>query len=554
MTDAVERGAENDVRGTLAQDEFKTWCTVNDLTANRATEDKEGWDFFVEFKSSNEPRPFLDHAPPTAKALVQVKASADPEGEFRMTLSNARKLVTGHPGPAFVFVAHLESRELKKTWLVHCGSDFIERVLRALAEDSSKPLNDRVLTFRPTLADEVTRTTLRSTIETGVGDTRTYEQRKRQMIETVGYDAHKYTVKVRHGTGTQEQVLQDIVDLVLGLREITVESISINDARFSGTRPLKEIRKPVLSSPTSEDAPSVALTFETETERAELQFRALVGALFVPNLPAHLNKTRLVSPCIDIVIGGDRDVPPLDATVSVEDDRQVIDASVSLKRIDAPLTASNLAARAKAAKVARLLADPTCRIVFRRSSDAEHVVLGFGGSSFDRYAIELLKVIEDYHTILEHYGIPPEAHPVGPEALLQFGQTLHVFASMARGNSLDAELRFPKAEPPPGVAVGDQVSFVAGAGLKFPCALLFVVNDITGRVQSVDEMTCRVVSRTGRPLSHRVFLTRPTLEDLSRELFRAGEQLEARGHEKVFILPPRDDIPSTNTREPAVAP
>jgi hypothetical protein len=63
----LERGAENDVRGTLAQDEFKTWCTYNDLTANRATEDKEGWDFFVEFKSSNDPRPFLGHAPSTCR-------------------------------------------------------------------------------------------------------------------------------------------------------------------------------------------------------------------------------------------------------------------------------------------------------------------------------------------------------------------------------------------------------------------------------------------------------------------------------------------------------
>ena len=553
MTDAVERGAENDIRGTLAQDEFKTWCTYNDLTANRATEDKEGWDFFVEFKSSNEPRPFLDHAPPTAKALVQVKASADAEGEFRMTLSNARKLATGHPGPAFVFVAHLEIRELEKTWLVHCGSDFIERVLRALTEDSSKPLNDRVLTFRPAPGDEVTRATLRSKIETGVGDTRTYEQRKRQLIETVGYDAHKYTVHVRHGSGTHEQVLQDIVDLVLGLREITVESISINDARFGKARPLKEIGKPILSSPTSEDAPSVRLIFETETEQAELPFRALVGALFVPNLPTHLNKTRLVSSCIDIVIGGERDVPPLTATASVEDDRQRIDASVSLKGIDAPLTASNLAERAMAAKVARLLADPTCRIVFRQTSDAEPIVLGRGGSAFDGQAMGLLKVIEDYHAILVHFGLSPEAHPVDPEALLRFGHALHVFASMARGTSLDAELRFPKADPPPGVAVGDQVSFVAGAGLKFPCAFLFVVSDITGRVQSVDETTCRVVSRTGR-LSYRVFFDRPTVEDLSRELFRAGEQLEARGHEKVFILPPRENAPSTNTVEATASP
>jgi len=553
MSDAEERGAENDVRGTLAQDEFKTWCTNNDLTANRATEDKEGWDFFVEFKSSNDPRPFLDHAAPTTKALVQVKASAEPEGEFRMKLSNARKLVTGHPGPAFVFVAHLESRALKKTWLMHCGSGFIERVLHALVEESSKPLNHRFLTFRPAPDDEVTRETLRTKIETGVGDTRTYEQRKRELMETVGYDAHRYTLTVRQDTGTHEEVLQDIVDLALGLREITVESISINDARFGETRLVQTIEKPTLSSPTSDDAPSVLLIFETETERAELQFRALVGAMFVPNLPAHLNKTRLVSPLIDIVIGGDGDGGLLEPTIPVEDHRQVIDASVSLKDVNAPLTASNLAERARAAKVVRLLAEPTCRIVFRDASDVEHVV-GHGGSSFDRHALELLKSNEDYHTILEHYGIPPELHPVRPDALLRFGHTLHVFASMARGNALDAEFRFPTAEPPPGVVVGDQVSFIAGAGLKFSRALLFVVSDITGRVQSLDDTMCRVVSRTGRPLSHRVFFAKPTVEALSHELFRAAQELQARGHEKVFILPPREDAPSTNTGKPTALP
>lgn len=554
MSNAVERGTESKVRGTLAEDHFKQWCTYNDLTANPSIEDDEGWDFFVEFKSSNDPRPFLDHAPPAAKGLVQVKATTASDGKFRMTLSNARKLVTGHPGPAFVFVAHVENRELKATWLLHCGPAFVERVLRTLAEDSSEPLNDRVLTFRPAPEDEVTRASLRHGLEAGIGNTRTYERRKREWIESAGYGSHKYSVAVRHGSGTTEQVLQDIVDLALGLRDIAVESVTISEVRFGKKRPLREIENPTLSSPGPEAAPEVTLHFETDTERADMEFRALVGAMVVPDLPSHLDKTRLTSPFIDMVIGGSRDQPLVDATSSADDDREVIGVTVSIKDVDAPLTAANLTQRARASKVARLLSDPACRIVFRAASDAEHIVLGRGGSSFDRSCMDLLKVIEDYQTILEHFGLPPEAHPVAPDALLRFGHTLHVFASMARGTALDADVRFPRSDPPPGVAVGDQVSFVAGAGLKFPRALLFVVSDITGRVQLLDETTCRIMSRTGRSLSHRVFFSTPTRDDLLRELFRAGELLEARGHEKVFVRPPHEDEPSIDTGKPTALP
>lgn len=512
MTSAVERGAENKVRGRLAEDRFKEWCTFSDITANPSKDDDEGWDFFVELKSSNAPVPFLDHAPPTVKALVQVKASADPRGEFRMKLSNARKLVTGHPGPAFVFVAYMEGRETRKTWLLHCESEFIRRVQDALCEESDAPLNERFLTFRPESADEVTRDSLRESLTGKIGDTRTYEARKRELIENVGYENGKYVLTVR-SRGSHEQVLGEIVDLALGLREITADTLIINDIRFGKNRLKKEISQPILSSAGAEPVLPVMFRFETKTEHVDLEFFAISGSMVVPDLPTHLDKTLLKAPFMELVLANE--------------------LSVSLKGIGEPITKTNLADRARVAKVVRLLADPSCTIACLGSSASERIVLGRGTILFNNDCMALLKVVEDYHTIVEYFGVPHERQPILPEWMLDFSDSFRAFASIARGVA-EVSAAFPKDE----WSVNDQVSVIHGVGLKFTSATLYVAVDVTGRVQSVDETKCRVESRTGRPLAYRVFSVEPTADELFDVLLRARKLLEDSGHENIIVFRP----------------
>ncbi len=237
MTDAQDRGEQSKKIGRLAEKEFSAWCTRADLTVNKSDEDDEGWDFFLQAKSSNSPRPFLDREAPAFNALVQVKATGDASGAVRMSLANALKLAK-HGGPAFLFIAHVEGNDIATSWLIHCWKEFISRAIEsAIAAENGLLLNERTLVFRPGVDDRVSKETLRAKLDGAIGDTKTYSPRKSALVESVGYDEQRYRVRLRVPVEDGLDPDRQFGEFLVGARTIEGVSLEIEESRFDVVRP-----------------------------------------------------------------------------------------------------------------------------------------------------------------------------------------------------------------------------------------------------------------------------------------------------------------------------
>lgn len=528
-----EQGEENKKVGLIAQKEFDAWCTPARLTANRSSEDDEGWDFFIQAKSSNEPVPFLDRKPPAFSALVQVKGTTDASGSFRLTLSNALKLVINHTGPAFIFVAHVEHDVVRQAWLMHCGQEFITKTLEtAVKHKTKKHLNETWLTFRPSHGDVVTRSTLREGLERHIGDVRKYFDWKRDVIENAGYEHERFEVRVRHAARTDEEAYDALADLVIGVRELPAESVDIFDVRFGEARWKKTITKPTLSRPIVPSDPDTVLVVESgDGERIQVSCNGYLASAYVPFLPAASNRLRLVAPFLEFLV----------MRAPAQPDTMML--RWSTPGIDSPVSSTNLEDKARAASLFRLIRQPGAKVGVRFKSGKEIAIPLTGDWAFDNEkAAGYLKALEDYRVVTKTYGIPLEGGEVRPEQLVRVAHQLDVLARIATQREIDAEVRFPKNEPPPGVGLGDHVSFVVGSMFGFPTKKLLVVTSVSGKVEEHDGFYQVRATRLPQ-LGYRVF-THVTNEAVEAQLQAGGEVLRSLGAAKVFLRP-LDSVPES---------
>lgn len=529
-----EQGEESKKLGRIAQKAFDGWCTRADLTANGSNEDDEGWDFFIQAKSSNEPVPFLDLRPPAFSALVQVKGTSDPAGGYRMTLTNALKLVINQLGPSFVFMAHVDDDgDVREAWLVHCGEEFIKKVLKAATKaKTQKQLNKTWLTFRPSSSDVVTRATLRERLEQHIGDVRQYFDWKRDVVSGVGYEEERFEVRVRYAARSEDEAYDALADFVIGLRELPVESIDMFDVRFGERRLKKTHTKPTLSRPVVASEPDAAILVEGgDGERVEVVCNGYLASAYVPFLPSRSNRLRLVAPFLEFLLTRAPDRP---------DTMMLRWSTVGL---DSTVSPANLEDKARAAAVLRLIRQPGARGTVRMKGRPDLSVPLGGEWVFDNERAEhYLKALEDYRVVTQTFGIAIEG-TAEPQELVRVAHQLNVFACIASTRELTAEVVFPKDTPPPGVALGDHVSFVFASVLGFGDTKLLIITSVGGKVEEQDERFNRVRATTLPRLGHRLF-THITEEEILNELQAGGQVLQNLGASKVFLRP-FETLPST---------
>lgn len=521
-----EQGEESKKLGRIAQKDFDGWCTRADLTANCSNEDDEGWDFFIQAKSSNEPVPFLDGRPPSFSALVQVKGTSDSAGAYRLTLSNALKLVINHVGPAFVFVAHVERDDVQRAWLVHCGQEFITRTLEAAAKyKTNKQLNETWLTFRPSDSDVVTRATLRELFQRHIGEVRQYFDWKRDCVDNTGYEEERFEVRVRQAARSDDEAYDALADFVIGVRELPVESVDIFDVRFGALRLKKSLIKPTLSRPVVPSEPDTIIVVDGgDGERVEVACNGYLASSYVPFLPPSSNRLRLVAPFLQFLVTrapGDHDTMMLRWTTP---------------GVDSPVSSHDLEDKARAATVLRLIRQPGAKATLRMKGRAE-LSIPLGGEwvlDNDR-AERYLKALEDYRIVTQTFGVPIGGS-VDPDELVRVAHQLDILASIATNREITAEVLFPKDDPPPDVAIGDHVSFVIAPVLGFGDTNLLVLTSVSGKVEEEDERFNRLRATRLPRLGHRLF-THITEEELEEQLRVGGQVLQNLGVSHVFLRP-----------------
>ena len=89
--------------GSMAQAQLEGWTAQVSITSNVAYQDKEGWDYFLQFPESSVSGLTLDLRPTRVECLVQVKGIETQKKRKQIRLSNWEKLVRT-PLPAFFLI------------------------------------------------------------------------------------------------------------------------------------------------------------------------------------------------------------------------------------------------------------------------------------------------------------------------------------------------------------------------------------------------------------------------------------------------------------------
>lgn len=227
--------------GEKGEHRFAELCS--DLTVNRVTRDRAGFDYIVDFRLPADGKN-LDSRPAPISARVQVKTHWADRDEIRLRLSAAEQLIK-HPGPSFICALAVDADEdlsFARMHLIHCQGEIVERVLKRLrqAEADGKMPNTIWLTvkpsdFGPALAVRPSELK-RGLKEACTADALAYLTAKDRELKTVGFGPQSKQIKVSF-TGRTD----DVIDAFLGLRPLDVTDVEESQTRFGITLPLNTL-------------------------------------------------------------------------------------------------------------------------------------------------------------------------------------------------------------------------------------------------------------------------------------------------------------------------
>ena len=218
--------------GRPAQDEFKLLCSQAGLTCNPSLEDDHGWDFIVEIPAPSTHDLPADKVPAPKRVLVQVKSTGGRVATTRMKVSNALEFAkTGLP--CFVILFHQRNDGGEHIYACHFWKELIERALRRGRQVSAEHKLPHKATMNISFSDQDKHSDddliawMRALVDALPQE---YGTEKRDLCETLGYDAQNYRVNVTFGPS---EGVEDLVDHQLGLKDyLSVSHIKATDSRF----------------------------------------------------------------------------------------------------------------------------------------------------------------------------------------------------------------------------------------------------------------------------------------------------------------------------------
>lgn len=257
----------NDSRdiGEMGELHFNTWCAEVGLVANKATKDKMGWDFIVEFPFSNEISDSHVHQS-ASKCKVQVKATDGQKRKLQVSLANLRKLAVD-PYPCFYIFIEYDGNNLpSNAFLRHVDDELIGNILETVATTENQSFT--VHYDESHLLKSLSGEALSNKIKSYIGnDIWAYVERKKNYLENAGYVDGEMAFNFNV---VGEKSLNDLIDLSIGLKTSTeISNITATRKRFGQDTVL-----PKLSADTAE----LSMPGLKPSTRAKLIFRK--GSIF----------------------------------------------------------------------------------------------------------------------------------------------------------------------------------------------------------------------------------------------------------------------------------
>ena len=297
--------------GRMAEKTLEHWAAEEGITCNKASDDKTGWDYYLEFPFSADDR--LDTRPPPIVALVQVKGTDGRRNRKDIKLDAWERLIKA-PVPTFYLIIHYKNgRTPVEAFLVHVGEEYIRRVLKRLREESSnkgkskpKKLYDITMSVSWKKEEKLNApngSALCDAIRAVVGDDlRHYLETKTEWIKTVGYDKLPYTFTFTTSASPVEEMWEAFSNHAIGLTDhIPIESFHSQEMRFDIARPLSSLDEGgtiSIGPPPALDG-RVTLQKEDGSETIILNCKVLRVFSF---LPEEYRKVRFISGYLDIIL------------------------------------------------------------------------------------------------------------------------------------------------------------------------------------------------------------------------------------------------------------
>lgn len=243
--------------GELGEATLKTWVAQVGVTANKASQDKRGWDFILEVPYENikkNTQPF-DKLINPMQCLIQVKSTDNNNtGRLSIKLSNWVRLVKTKLPAFFLILDFNGENKCQKAYLIHVYKDEIKKVLKRLRNLSSKidslKLNKKSLSLKwneKNLISSLDGKGLIDSIVDHISDFATYSMRKNKLIEKTGYENEKgkITFNINMPDSYKEDNFGEFwVDFTLGIIEnIEIKEGEIWDLRFGipSPQPIKKL-------------------------------------------------------------------------------------------------------------------------------------------------------------------------------------------------------------------------------------------------------------------------------------------------------------------------
>jgi hypothetical protein len=236
----------SDPLGAKGENRFQEICEDAGLICNKATRDRAGWDFIVEFQFDNGDQGHsLDGRTVPLSCHVQGKTLLAQNDRFKVRLSSAERLAK-EIKPAFIYVFKVVGTDITDAYLIHIIGNTLERILKRLREMQAAGQGDRInkkfISFsaaRYGKRIEPTGHALQVAIQEACGrDLHEYYTRKAGQIRGLGFEPFPVTGTFRfRSVGS----LDELVEVVLGVQQnVEIEHLQAFETRFGIPLPLRE--------------------------------------------------------------------------------------------------------------------------------------------------------------------------------------------------------------------------------------------------------------------------------------------------------------------------
>ncbi|MFM0492046.1 hypothetical protein [Paraburkholderia graminis] len=271
------RKINSDELGDKGENRFREWCSDANLTCNKASRDRTGWDFIVEFPAE-ESDVSLDHRPPSWTCYVQVKTLWDDNDRIAVNLKMAERLAK-QPNPSFILVLKVnDDLNFTAAYLLHMSGGNLAKVLKRLREEEKTEnranLTKKTITFMPQEEESIAVTgaafleRVRSTFGKDIFSHINARQREQTQL---GYDEIPFEMT----TTFPAMDVDKLLDVFLGVeQEFQIERVELTETRFGITLPVGE---PSPAKITIQPKPaSCVVTFVDESGRDPAVFQGSV--------------------------------------------------------------------------------------------------------------------------------------------------------------------------------------------------------------------------------------------------------------------------------------